>query len=148
MGMVAGLRPVTATAIIALAARRKWIHLGNSPFARLISGRASRRITELAISELIADKLPFTPSRLSARSLASRVASGVICGATVCGAAKCPLGDGVILGGLGAVAGALSGYYVRRRLQQGMPDFAGGLLEDALAISGGAFIMATISIAR
>src|SRR2546427_2751885 len=83
IGTVAGLRPMTAPAIIAWAAKRKWIHLGNSPFATIISSKASRTMTELAISELVADKLPFTASRLNAGSLASRIASGAICGAAV-----------------------------------------------------------------
>ncbi len=78
----------------------------------VISARASRTIAELAISELIADKLPFTPSRLNAGLFASRIASGAICGAAVCGAVKRPLAEGALLGGLGAIAGALGGYHV------------------------------------
>src|SRR5947199_8437586 len=83
IGIVAGLRPMTAPAIIAWAAKRRWINLGSSPFATIISGRASQRVTELAISELIADKLPFTSSRLNAGPLASRIASGAICGGSL-----------------------------------------------------------------
>jgi len=83
IGIVAGLRPMTAPAIIAWAAKRRWINLGSSPFATIISRRASQPVTELAISELIADKLPFTPSRLNAGPLASRIASGAICGGSL-----------------------------------------------------------------
>ncbi|PYV67013.1 MAG: hypothetical protein DMG97_28240 [Acidobacteria bacterium] len=133
IGAVAGLRPMTAPAVIAWAARRKWIHLGSSPFVTIISARASRTITELAISELIADKLPFTPSRLNPGPLASRIASGAVCGAAVCGAVKRPFVEGALLGGLGAIAGALAGYHVRKRLSRETPDFAVGLLEDALS---------------
>lgn len=95
IGAVAGLRPMTAPAVIAWAAKRRWI----SPFATIISARASRAITELAISKMIVDKLPFTPSRLNAGPLASRVALGAICGAAVYGAVKQPLAKGVLLGG-------------------------------------------------
>ncbi|PYV71009.1 MAG: hypothetical protein DMG96_29835 [Acidobacteria bacterium] len=133
IGAVAGLRPMTAPAVIAWAARRKWIHLGSSPFVTIISAKASRTITELAISELIADKLPFTPSRLNPGPLASRIASGAVCGAAVCGAVKRPFVEGALLGGLGAIAGALAGYHVRKRLSRETPDFAVGLLEDALS---------------
>src|SRR6266581_4713273 len=115
IGAVAGLRPMTAPAIIGWAAKQRWIHLGSSPFASIISARASRTIAELAVSELIADKLPFTPNRLNAGPLASRIASGAICGAAVCGAVKRPLAEGALLGGLGAIAGALAGYHVRKR---------------------------------
>src|SRR5438094_1639190 len=130
IGTVAGLRPMTAPAIIAWAAKRRWIHLGSSPFATIISTKASRTITELAISELIADKLPFTSSRLNAGPLALRIASGAVCGAALCSAAKKPIAKGALLGGLGAIAGALAGYHTRKNLSRHMPDFAAGLLED------------------
>jgi len=147
IGTVAGLRPMTAPAIIAWAAKRRWIHLGSSPFATIISTKASRTITELAISELIADKLPFTASRLNAGPLASRIASGAICGAAVCGAVKRPLAAGALLGGLGAVAGALAGYHLRKRLSREMPDFKVALLEDTLAVGGGALVAALMATA-
>ncbi len=139
---------MTAPAVIAWAAKRKWIPVGSSPFATIISARASRRITELAIAELIADKLPFTPNRLNAGPLASRIASGAICGAAVCGAVKRPLAEGALLGGLGAIAGALAGYHVRKRLSRETPDFAVGLLEDALAIGGGALVAALMATTK
>jgi uncharacterized membrane protein len=145
IGTMAGLRPMAAPAIIAWAAKQGWIRLGNSPFATIISGRASRRITELAISELIADKLPFTSSRLSAGPLALRIASGAVCGAALCGAVKKPIANGALLGALGAVAGALAGYHIRKSLSRDMPDFVVGLLEDAFAVSGGALITALIA---
>ena len=148
IGTVAGLRPMTAPAIIAWAAKRRWIYLGSSPFAAIISAKASRTIAELAISELIADKLPFTPGRLNAGPLASRVASGAICGAAVCGAVKRPLAAGALLGGLGAIAGALAGYHLRKSLSRDMPDFAVGLLEDTLAVGGGALVAALMATAK
>ena len=56
--------------------------------------------------------------------------------------------EGALLGGLGAIAGALAGYHVRKRLSRETPDFAVGLLEDALAIGGGAVITALMASAR
>jgi uncharacterized membrane protein len=148
MGAIAGLRPMTAPAIIAWAAKQGWIRLSDSPFATTIFGRASRRITELAISELVADKLPFTSTRLNAGPLASRIASGAVCGAAVCGAVKRPLANGALLGGLGAIAGALAGYHIRKSLSRDMPDFAAGLSEDAFAVGGGALIIALLATRR
>jgi uncharacterized membrane protein len=113
----------------------------------MVSASASKRISEFAISELIADKLPFTRSRLNAAPLASRVVSGAICGAAIHGTLKKPLAQGAVLGGLGALAGAITGYYVRQRLNREMPDFAVALLEDALAVGGGAVITALTATA-
>ena len=142
VGVVAGLRALAAPAVLAWAAKRRWIRLGNSPFATIISAKASKRITDLAVSELIADKLPFTPSRLKAGPLASRIVSGAVCGATIYGVVKRPLMEGAVLGGVGAIAGAFAGYHMRKRLSRDMPDLGVAALEDALAIGGGLLITA------
>src|SRR3977135_101212 len=110
IGVVAGLRALAAPAVLGWAAKRRWIRLGNSPFATIISAKASKRITDLAVTELIADKLPFTPSRLKAGPLASRIVSGAVCGATIYGVGKRPLLRGAVLGRVGALAGAFAGY--------------------------------------
>jgi uncharacterized membrane protein len=145
IGVVAGLRAFAAPAVLTWAAKRRWIRLGNSPFATIISAKASKRITDLALSELIADKLPFTPSRLKAGPLASRIASGAVCGATIYGVVKRPLMEGAVLGGVGAIAGAFAGYHVRKRLSRDMPDLGVAALEDALAIGGGVLITALVA---
>ena len=77
---------------------------------------------------------------MSCSPLALRVITGTICGAGVCGSrAKRSLADGAILGG-GAMAGALMGYQVRKRLRRSMPDFV-ALLEDAVAVGGSALVV-------
>jgi uncharacterized membrane protein len=142
IGVVAGLRALTAPAVLAWAVNHRLVRLGSSPFATIISGAASKRITDFAVSELIADKLPFTPSRLNAAPLASRIVSGAICGATIYGVVKRPLTEGAVLGGLGAIAGAFAGYHARKRLSRDMPDLGVAVLEDAFAIGGGVLITA------
>jgi len=142
IGAVAGLRALTAPAVLAWAAEHRLIRLGSSPFATIISAAASKRITDFAVSELIADKLPFTPSRLNAAPLASRIVSGAICGATIYGVVKRPLTEGAVLEGLGAIARAFAGYHVRKRLSRDVPDLGVAVLEDAFAIGGGVLITA------
>ena len=142
IGAVAGMRALTAPAVLAWAAKRRWIRMGNSPFARIISAKASKRITHLAVSELIADKLPFTPSRLKAGPLASRIVSGAACGATIYGVVEQSLTEGAVLGGVGAIAGAFAGYYMRKRLSRDVPDLGVAVLEDVLAVGGGVLITA------
>jgi uncharacterized membrane protein len=142
IGVVAGLRALTAPAVLAWAAKRKWIRVGNSPFATIISAKATKRITDLAVSELIADKLPFTPSRLKAVPLASRIVSGALCGATIYGALKRPLLEGAVLGGVGAVAGAFAGYHMRKKLSHDRANLGVAVLEDVLAIGGSILIIA------
>ena len=142
IGAVAGLRTLTAPAVLAWAAKRRWIRIGNSPFATIISAQASTRLTDLAVTELIADKLPFTPSRLKAGPLASRVVSGAVCGATIYGVVERPLVEGAVLGGVGAIAGAFAGYHMRKKLPRDTPDVGVAVLEDTLAIGGAVLITA------
>ncbi len=68
IGVVAGLRDLIAPAVLAWAVKRRWLRLGSLPFAMVISGTASKQITQLAVSELITNKAPFTASRLNSRS--------------------------------------------------------------------------------
>jgi uncharacterized membrane protein len=142
IGVVAGLRPMMALAVVAWGLRRRWIRPGRSPYARIVSADVSKRIAEFAISELIADKLPFTRSRLDVAPLASRIASGAICGAAMNGTGQKRQLEGAALGGLGALAGAIAGCCVRQRFNRGMPDFSVALLEDALAVGGGVVAVA------
>ena len=142
IGVVAGLRPMMALALVAWGLKRRWIRPGRSPYSRIVYTRSLSRMSDCAISELIADKLPFTRSRLHALPLASRIASGAICGAAINGTAKKYPIEGAALGGLGAFAGAIAGYNVRQRFNRGMPDFAVALLEDALALGGGVIAVA------
>jgi uncharacterized membrane protein len=148
IGAVAGLRPMTVLAVMAWALRRGCIRPGRSPLARIVSAGASKRIAEFALSELIADKLPFTPSRLNATPLMSRILSGAICGTVIHGTGKRPLAEGAVLGGLGALAGTITAYHIRQKLNHDMPDFAAALLEDALALGGSAVIVSIVAAAE
>jgi uncharacterized membrane protein len=142
IGAVAGLRTLVAPAALAWAAKHRWIRRGNSPFAAIVSAKVSTRIIDLALSELIADKLPFTPSRLKPGPFAARILSGAVCGAAIYGVVEQPLKEGAILGGLGATAGALAGYHVRKRLSRNLPEWRVAVLEDVVAIGGGVLLTA------
>lgn len=144
IGVVAGLRSLTAPAVVGWAAKRKMIRLAESPLADLVVNQASKKVIELAIGELLADKLPFTPDRVRPGPMLARIASGAACGATVAYEGRQPLQDGAILGAVGALLGAFAGFYIRRRLSREMPAFAVALAEDALAVAGGVAIMAEL----
>jgi uncharacterized membrane protein len=133
---------MTALAAMAWAVRRGRIRMGPDPFIWVLSAGTSKKIAQLAISELIVDKLPFTPSRLRPKPLALRIVTGTICGVAVYGSrAKRNFSDGAVLGALGAVAGALTAHQVRKRVSREIPDFAVALLEDAVALGGSALLV-------
>jgi len=102
VGVAAGFRPMTALAVISWSLKRGWLRPGSSPFANIVYGGSSRKMAELAISELIADKLPFTRSRLNPGPFASRTAVGAISGAVINGTVLNRPLEEAALGGLGA----------------------------------------------
>src|SRR5712675_1201729 len=88
IGIVAGLRSMTAPAIVSWAARLHRFDLSGSRLAFLASAAAVYIFSALGIGELIADKLPFVPHRTSPLPMVFRVLSGAICGVALCIAAN------------------------------------------------------------
>src|SRR6476660_3448334 len=115
IGVVVGLRSMTAPAAISWAARQGWLHLENTWLAFLGFAATPYIFSVLAIGELIADKLPKTPSRKAPLGFIGRVVSGALCGAAVGAASQAVMG-GLVAGVLGAVTGTLGGFEFRTRL--------------------------------
>ena len=146
IGVVVGLRSMTGPAAISWAARLGWLHLENTWLAFLGFEGTPYIFSVLAIGELIADKLPKTPSRKAPVGFIGRIVSGALCGAAV-GASSQALMGGLLAGVLGAVAGTLGGYEFRARLVRaiGGNDLPIALLEDAIAICGAFLIVSHAS---
>ena len=142
IGVIAGLRAVTAPALVAWAANRHWLNLDNSPLAFMGSTAAVAVLTVLALGELVADKLPSTPNRTGLPGLIGRGVLGGLSGAGVAAAVAQSIALGAVLGAAGGIAGAFAGYEMRTRLVRALevPDFVIALLEDAVAIAGGLLI--------
>ena len=135
IGVVAGLRTMTAPAAVSWGAHLGVLHLGRTPFAFLGSALTPWIFSLLALGELVADKLPQTPSRKMPIGFIARVGSGAFCGAAVAASGGAWLG-GLVAGAMGAVAGTLGGYEARARLVKatGGRDLPIAVLEDAIAI--------------
>jgi len=84
IGIVAGLRSMTAPAAVSWAAHLHRLDLRDSRLAWLGSAIAVYTISVLGLGELIADKLPFVPNRTTPLPMVFRVLSGAICGAALC----------------------------------------------------------------
>ena len=136
IGFIAGLRSLTAPAVVSWAARLGWIHLENSPLAFFGAAVTPWIFTVLALGELVSDQLPTTPSRKSPPGFISRILMGGLSGAAF-GVAGGSLATGAIAGVVGAVAGTFGGYEARRRLAAAFgKDQPAAFLEDAVAIAG------------
>jgi uncharacterized membrane protein len=146
IGVVAGLRSMTPPAAVSWAARLGWLHLEGTPLAFLGFAVTPYILSILAIGELIADKLPKTPSRKAPGPFVARIVVGAFCGAAVAAPGQAIIA-GAAAGALGGVAGTLGGYEFRSRLVKatGGRDFPIALLEDAIAI-GAAFWIVSRSL--
>jgi uncharacterized membrane protein len=146
IGVVAGLRAMTAPAVVSWAARLGWLHLESTRLAFLGFAFTPYIFTLLAIGELIADQLPKTPSRKTPMPFITRIVSGALCGAAL-GASSNALIGGLVAGAIGSVIGTLGGYAFRVRLvaATGGKDRPIALLEDVIAIGGATWIAVSAS---
>src|SRR5579864_2773384 len=113
IGVVCGLRSLTAPAIVAWAVHRGWIHLNHARLHFLGSTAAVVVFSLFAVVELVADQLPSAPSRTAPPGLIARIVLGALCGAAIAVSAAQSLGMGAALGALGGVACAFGGYQAR-----------------------------------
>ena len=143
IGVIAGLRTMTAPAVVAWAANRHWLNLHHSPLALMGSTAAVAVFTVLALGELVIDKLPSTPSRTQLLGLSGRSVLGGLSGAALAASGAQSIALGAVLGVAGAIAGTFAGYEARTRLVRALkvPDVVVALLEDAVAIGGGLLIV-------
>jgi uncharacterized membrane protein len=144
IGVVSGLRTFTAPAAVSWAAFLGWLHLKGSPLGFLSAVATPYVLSFLALGELVADKLPRTPSRKAPVGFGARIVSGAFCGAAIAMAGGGVWVVGLVAGAAGAVIGTLGGYELRVRLVKaiGGRDLPIALLEDACAI-GAAFLIVT-----
>jgi uncharacterized membrane protein len=135
IGAAAGLRSMAPLAIVAWAAQ-SWPGVRETPLAFMASPITAWILTAFAAAELVADKLPFIPSRLDPGPLGTRAVSGGLCAAVCCAAAHQSLVVGAVAGALGGLAGAFAGHRARRTLTHTakLPDVPVALAEDAVAI--------------
>lgn len=98
-------------------------------------GRARLAAGALAVGgELVADKLPMTPSRLQAPSLAARVAAGTGAGVALARHLDAPVAVPALVGGGCAAAGSFAGAAWRESAASHLPDWRAALVEDAAAL--------------
>jgi uncharacterized membrane protein len=143
IGVISGLRSMTAPAVTAWGAHLNWLKLHGTPLHFMASIVAVVILTLLAAAELVADKLPSTPSRLAPTGLIARIVLGGFSGACVAAAGMQSIALGVVLGAAGGIAGAYAGHALRVGLTKALkvPDFVVALLGDAVAIGGGLLIV-------
>ena len=141
MGLLTGMRSFTPLALVAreLAsddATGWWRSRRASRLEEWLSEPVvARALQVLAVGELIGDKLPGIPDRVTPGPLAGRATLGAVVGAVVAGEDQRVAG--AIVGTVAAVAGAFIGWWARREAGRVtfLPDPALALAEDAVVVS-------------
>ncbi len=145
VGIVAGLRAMTAPAGMSWAAYFGWLPLQNTYLSFLGFAATPYLLTALAIAELISDQLPKTPSRKTPVQFGSRLVTGGLCGAAV-GMSGGVMIYGLAAGLVGAVIGTFAGAAVRMRLAKALGrDLPAALVEDVVAVGGVTLIVAALT---
>jgi len=136
IGIVAGLRSLTAPAAVSWAARLGWLSLDGTGLAWLGSTPAVVLFSLLATAEYVADLLPQTPRRTMPGPLVARMVMGGLGGASLYLSGHGSWLAGAVWGGVGGVIGAFAGYEARKRLVQGLKvkDIVIAIPEDLVAI--------------
>ena len=145
IGVFAGLRSLTPPAATAWASYLGWFRLA-SPYSLIGSIVSVCVFTLLALAEMVADKLPNTPSRTAPPGLVARIVMGALSGTCVAAAGAQSVVLGAVLGMVGGVAGCFGGYFARTRLVKalGTSDLFVALLEDMVAVVGSLIILSRL----
>lgn len=134
IGVVAGMRSMTAPAAVSVAAYFGYLSLTGTALGWVATATTAIIFTVFALSELIGDQLPRAGSRKAAGSFIFRMISGAFSGMCL-GAATPYAPAGAIAGAIGAVIGTMGFYVVRAKMAAAFGrDLPAALIEDGLAI--------------
>ncbi|HEX8007900.1 MAG TPA: hypothetical protein VF482_15900 [Trebonia sp.] len=124
-----------ATGLRSTAAMAALINAGVPGLPHQLTGRVARAGALLGIGgELVADKLPWTPSRLSPAELGGRIALAAAAGAVLARSAKQPWPPAVLVAAAAALASAKAGHDARVAAAERIPPLAAAAAEDSLAL--------------
>lgn len=145
IGVVAGLRAMTAPAAVAWGAYLGWLPLSGTWAGFMGHWIAVAIFTVLALVELVGDQLPSTPSRKVPVQFGTRLVSGAFVGAIIGTAGGAPIA-GLVAGIVGAAIGTYGGAEVRSRLAGAFGrDLPAALIEDAVAILLAFLVVSAVS---
>jgi len=145
IGVIAGLRAMTAPAAVSWAAALGWFDLSQTPLAFLGYQWTAWIFTLFAVVELVTDQLPSTPSRKVPMQFGARIVMGGLAGGAI-GASGGMLAAGIVAGVVGAVIGTYGGAAARGRLA-GLfgKDLPAALIEDGIAVGGALLIVSGVA---
>jgi uncharacterized membrane protein len=147
IGVIAGLRAMTAPAVVAWGAFLGWIDVDGKWSEWVAHPITVTVLTIFLLVELVTDQLPKTPSRRTAPQFATRLIMGAFAGAVI-GSAFFHTFSSIGAGMVGAVLGTMGGAAARARFASARDgqDRPGAILEDVVAVGGGFLIAFLVSL--
>jgi uncharacterized membrane protein len=147
IGVIAGLRAMTAPAVVAWGAMLGWIDVDGKWSEWVAHPITVTVLTIFLLVELVTDQLPKTPSRKTAPQFATRLIMGGFAGAVI-GSAFFHTFSCAGAGIVGAVLGTLGGAAVRTKLYEANngKDRPGAFIEDVVAVGGGFLVAFLVSL--
>ncbi|ULE32199.1 DUF4126 family protein [Mycobacterium sp. IDR2000157661] len=147
IGVIAGLRALTAPAAVAWGAMLGWIDVDGKWSEWMAHPITVTVLTIFLLVELVTDQLPRTPSRKTAPQFITRLIMGAFAGAVI-GSAFLHTFSALGAGMAGAVIGTLAGAAARQRFAAARDgqDRPGAILEDVVAVGGGFLVAFLVSL--
>jgi uncharacterized membrane protein len=138
---------MTPMAVLCWFAYLGYLPLEGTWAAWMASATAVVVFTVLALAEIVADKLPRAPDRISLGPLTARLVFGGLIGSIAATAMIGPGLEGVLLGVVGAALGAFAGFMIRRDMVEriGCAEWKVALVEDLIAVACAGFAMHVVT---
>jgi uncharacterized membrane protein len=148
VGVIAGLRALTAPAVVAWGAFLGWIDVDGKWSQWVAHPITVTVLTVFLLVEFVTDQLPKTPSRKATPQFTTRLITGAFAGAVI-GSVSHHTFIGLGAGIIGAVLGTLAGAEARGRLvaANGGKDRPVAIGEDIVAVGGGFLVAFLVSFA-
>jgi uncharacterized membrane protein len=135
LGVAGGARTMLPAAAVSRAVRAGTLCTEGTPVAFLEGMNLNRLLVGLALAEIVADKLPMTPSRKATAAFTARVLIGALAGTAV-GVVARRTTLGALLGVAGAVVGTEGGAAFRSWLASLFErDLPAAVIEDLVALA-------------
>jgi uncharacterized membrane protein len=147
LGLTTGLRSMTPIAVMCWFAYLGYLPVQGTWAAWTAWLWVAIAWTVLALAELVADKMPWIPARISKGPLLWRLVLGGLAGAIAATAMAGPGIEGVLLALIGTLLGAFGGYMVRRDVveKSGIKDWQYAVGEDLFTILAAVFALHVIT---
>jgi uncharacterized membrane protein len=145
-GIIAGMRSGSAPALLSNHfCKHKNNALRGSKWKWFCSKPASNIFSVMAAGEVLADKMPSIPDRISPPGLAGRAVSGALAGMVLDKATKGRTPVAPLVGAGAAIAAAFASFYGRKALSRKIADRKIAVVEDLIVYGIGAWLTRTVS---